>query len=445
MADIFISYSSRDITIAKQIAGLLENKGWSVWWDRKIPIGQKYDNVIENELQQASCVLVLWTQGSVKSDWVMNEATEAAQKGTLLPVVLEQVPIPLAFKRIESAMLIDWNGEQEHPELDMLFTAIENIIANKTVATSRPRFTRKKSVPAKPSSRPGNYSGQQSAPGENNSIPDHRVSVTAYSIVAVIGFVFSLLLVYYYIQYIQGKVSDEVGQRIFYLILILFGIAASALVFGVMNTYAALKGEKQNVQLKMAGPGVGVLLIVLGGLYLPAKAPDKNLTIRVFDWKKNPVPRGDVKIYLQEYIRTQSIDNMGQALFTGLPADMINNKIKVEVSSPGYATKNFDTLLAGSKTLELILPLTAMVTISGRIKTAAEIPIKGVEVTVDGTRYYGISITDGTYNIRLEEYTLGDEITLTTSHKDYEDKTISLRINSPSINNLDIFLNPVSH
>ncbi|MEJ0105081.1 MAG: toll/interleukin-1 receptor domain-containing protein [Bacteroidota bacterium] len=59
MADIFISYSSEDKTVVKRIAGLLENKGWSVWWDRQIPIGQKYDTVIENELHGAACVLVI--------------------------------------------------------------------------------------------------------------------------------------------------------------------------------------------------------------------------------------------------------------------------------------------------------------------------------------------------------------------------------------------------
>jgi hypothetical protein len=45
----------------------------------------------------------------------------------------------------------------------------------------------------------------------------------------------------------------------------------------------------------------------------------------------------------------------------------------------------------------------------------------------------------------LEEYTLGDEITLTTSHKDFEDKTVLLKINSPEIKNQDIFLNPIAH
>ncbi len=284
-----------------------------------------------------------------------------------------------------------------------------------------------------------------SDPMDFKSTPPHRIPVSGYTLISIVGFVLSISLVYYYLQFIQGKVSDVVDQRIFYLILILFGISASAIVFGVMNTYAVLNGKKQNIQLKMAGPGVGVVLIVLGGFFLPHTASEKNVTIRVFDWKNNPVTQGDVKIYLNDYIRTQSIDKMGQALFSGIPADRIKTKMKIEVSSPGYATKRFDTLLTSSKPLELTLPFTTVVFISGRVKTADEMPIRGVEISVDGTKYFAKSITDGSYNLRLEEYTLGDEISITTSHKDYEDKTISLVINSPEIKNQDIFLNPVSH
>jgi hypothetical protein len=43
MADIFISYSSEDKTYVKGIAGMLEQQGWTVWWDRDIPIGQRFD------------------------------------------------------------------------------------------------------------------------------------------------------------------------------------------------------------------------------------------------------------------------------------------------------------------------------------------------------------------------------------------------------------------
>jgi hypothetical protein len=164
----------------------------------------------------------------------------------------------------------------------------------------------------------------------------------------------------------------------------------------------------------------------------------------VCDWKKNPVTKGNVKIYLNEYIRTQSLDEMGQALFTGIPTQMLNSSRKIEVSSPGYSTRVFDTTL-NEKPMELTLPLSTVVFIRGKVKTAAEQPISGVEINIEGTRYYAISITDGSYSLRLEEYTLGDEITLTTSHPGYDDKTVSLRILSPEITNQDIFLNPASH
>ena len=164
----------------------------------------------------------------------------------------------------------------------------------------------------------------------------------------------------------------------------------------------------------------------------------------MFDWKKNAITQGNVKIYLKEYIRDQSVDKMGQALFSGIPADIISSPMKIEVSSPGYATKIFDTLLTNAQALELTLPLITEVMITGKVKTAAEMPIKGVEVNVDGTRYYAISVTDGSYSLRLKEYTLGDKITITTSHQKFEDKSIPLKISSPEINQ-DIFLNPIAH
>lgn len=435
MADIFISYSSEDKTNVKLIAEILEQQGWSVWWDRQIPIGKRFDTVIEEELAKALCVIVIWTKRSTASEWVKNEANEASQSGKLVPVLLENVPIPLAFKRTETALLTDWKGEPEHPELSLLFDAISQTIEkNKTkndtagtVLTTNPKET-------------GKYSERKL-----DDRPIKPSSVSGYVAIAVAGFIVSLFTIYYYLNFIQGNVSDNVDQRAFYLVLILFGIAASAVVFGIMNSYATLKGEKFNTGFKLAGPVVGVVLTVFGGFYLPHGSGEKIITIRVFDKKKNPVTQGDVKIYLQEYIRSQSIDKMGQALFTGIPGNGVKSKIKIEVSSPGYATRQFDTVLNRSGTLELTLPLTAVVFISGKVKRANETPISDVEINVDGTRYVAHSISNGDYSLRLEEYTLGDEISITTSHKDFEDKTRALKINSPEIKEIDFVLQPIDH
>lgn len=68
MSDIFISYAHEDRERAKNMAAALEARGWSVWWDRKIITGQTYDQVIENELDAAKAVVVLWSQHSVGSE-----------------------------------------------------------------------------------------------------------------------------------------------------------------------------------------------------------------------------------------------------------------------------------------------------------------------------------------------------------------------------------------
>jgi len=415
MADIFISYSSKDKIIVKRIATLLENRGCTVWWDRHIPIGQKYDTVIETELQKASCVVVVWTANSIASEWVKNEASEAAGKGVLVPIILEDIKIPLAFKRIESAMLTGWKGEEDHPELEILYSSINTILSAK----------------------------KETEPGIENThpvIPKKQPLVSRYAATAAAGLAAALLLLYYY-----NLQKENLQQGLFIGLLILFAISISAIFFGITNYYAVIKDKTPAPSIKITGLLIGALIIVMGAIYIPSKAIEKNITIRIFDWKKNPIVQGDVKIYLEEYIRTQSIDKMGQALFTSIPSKIFKHKLKIEVSSPGYATRFYDTLVTAAKPLELTLPLTSVVFISGKIKTAAEIPIKGVEVNADGTRYYAISITDGSYNLRLEEYTLGDEIILTTSHKNFEDKTISLLINAPTIKNQDIFLNPVAH
>ncbi len=53
MADVFISYERGDRDRARTLAGALEARGWSVWWDRKVLAGQSFDQVIEHEIDTA--------------------------------------------------------------------------------------------------------------------------------------------------------------------------------------------------------------------------------------------------------------------------------------------------------------------------------------------------------------------------------------------------------
>ena len=108
MADLFISYARSDRPRAEQLARALERAGWSVWWDREIPPGRSFDEVIEEALSLARCVIVLWSEASVRSEWVKTEAAEAAQRRILVPILADGARIPLEFRRIQAAAIDDW-------------------------------------------------------------------------------------------------------------------------------------------------------------------------------------------------------------------------------------------------------------------------------------------------------------------------------------------------
>jgi TIR domain len=128
MSDIFISYARADKARAELLAEAFSRQGWSVWWDREIPPGKSFDETIENALNSARCVIVLWSKDSVSSHWVKTEAAEGAARGILVPALIDKVPIPLEFKRIEAAELSDWQGDSPHAEFDQLLQTVASIL-----------------------------------------------------------------------------------------------------------------------------------------------------------------------------------------------------------------------------------------------------------------------------------------------------------------------------
>jgi len=136
MNHIFISYSRADKEKAELLAKIINSKGWEVWWDRKIPPGRQFDDVIEEALKTANCVVVLWSKSSVSSRWVKTEAAEGASRDILVPILLEEVEIPLAFRRIQTANLVNWNGEAENDQFIQIINSIREIVGSNFLSHS---------------------------------------------------------------------------------------------------------------------------------------------------------------------------------------------------------------------------------------------------------------------------------------------------------------------
>jgi hypothetical protein len=128
MSNVFISYAQEDAPAARILTETLQRAGFSVWWDRHIPPGKTWDEIIGRELDTADCVLVLWSKISVASRWVREEAERSAARGCLIPVLVERVDPPFGFGRIHAADLSAWHGDEKDPGFAELCAAVSNLV-----------------------------------------------------------------------------------------------------------------------------------------------------------------------------------------------------------------------------------------------------------------------------------------------------------------------------
>ncbi len=106
MADIFISYAHEDAVRAGALARALAELGWSVWFDDSIRAGAPFDAVIDQQLDAAACVVVIWSRASVDSSWVRAEASAADDQAKLVPVAFEPgLRLPVRFRQLQVSHL----------------------------------------------------------------------------------------------------------------------------------------------------------------------------------------------------------------------------------------------------------------------------------------------------------------------------------------------------
>ena len=113
MAVVFVSYARPDEPHAKRVADALRGDGYDAWRDDELPAHRNYADVIQERLQSAKAVVVLWSAEAAKSQWVRAEADAARNAQTLVQATLDGTIPPLPFNQIQCADLSGWNGEPD--------------------------------------------------------------------------------------------------------------------------------------------------------------------------------------------------------------------------------------------------------------------------------------------------------------------------------------------
>ena len=108
-----------------RIAGVLEGQGYSVWWDEDLPAHRAYSEVIEERLNSARAVLVVWSTDAAKSEWVRAEADAARIMHKLVQLSIDGALPPMPFNQIQCPALQGWSGDRD----DRIWRKIEASIA----------------------------------------------------------------------------------------------------------------------------------------------------------------------------------------------------------------------------------------------------------------------------------------------------------------------------
>ena len=148
-ATVFLSYAHGDSAQAQRLARALEKAGYTVWWDALIEGGTRFAQSIDEALEAADAVLVLWSKQSIQSDWVRDEAAQGRDRHRLVPLTLDGTLPPLGFRQIQTIDLSRWHGRADAPQFKAVERAIATAAGQEPPARSeRParRFTRRQAL-----------------------------------------------------------------------------------------------------------------------------------------------------------------------------------------------------------------------------------------------------------------------------------------------------------
>ena len=133
---IFVSYARPDEKAARAVIKLLEDAGFKVWWDGLIPGGERFGSRINEALEAAKAVLVLWSKSATESHWVQDEASLGRDRHCLVPLSLDGTQPPLGFRQFQWIDISRGGLKASNPAIQRALKAVAEAIGRPEAASA---------------------------------------------------------------------------------------------------------------------------------------------------------------------------------------------------------------------------------------------------------------------------------------------------------------------
>lgn len=131
--DIFISYSSKQKSVADGVCHFLEENGYKCWMaPRDIPAGSAYGDLIDEAIVNSKLVVLVFSQAAALSKWVKGEINVAFDENKyILPFRIDETKIAGGFRVMLNQM--HWVDAFPHyaEKLPVLLESIRNLIGER--------------------------------------------------------------------------------------------------------------------------------------------------------------------------------------------------------------------------------------------------------------------------------------------------------------------------
>jgi uncharacterized protein YjbI with pentapeptide repeats len=125
---VFISYKREEAAFAETLRKALVKEGFNVWWDEDLQCGQAWAEKLDEAIRDATCIIVLWSEKSVASQWVRHEASQAIAREVYAPCRISLVQLDSPYDRIQATDLLDWDGDSEHAGFQNLLQRVDTLV-----------------------------------------------------------------------------------------------------------------------------------------------------------------------------------------------------------------------------------------------------------------------------------------------------------------------------